>query len=450
MQAEQNNDGPESKKRTVSLIGTGMGSKESMTQEASAALEQADLIFGAERMLQLVRCGQTDPSGVSAACVCEYRPQAVCAYLLEHPLVQHAAVLLSGDTGFFSGAKKLTEILAPHFNLQIFCGISSMSYLAAKLRTAWDDMVPASLHGRDCNLIGLLARKKKVFVLFSDAAQVRRLAAQLLEFGMGQVRMAVGSNLGQTQDSKDGAEYIYGFAPPETYLSYRRNGLHAAVLMHAQAEEFTVTPGIADAAFARGADAGRPIPMTKEEVRVISLSKLKLREDSILFDIGAGTGSVSVEAARLAYRGMVYAFEKNPAAAVLVRKNSLWFQTPNLTVVEGDALTSLRTKAFPVPTHAFLGGTGGSMAAILDWLYARNPNIQIVANTVTLESLSEILAYCAKHGRRAEYVQVAVSTAREIGAYHMMQARSPVMVVRLQHAHGADHKSRRQIGDTHA
>ncbi|MCI9123464.1 MAG: precorrin-6y C5,15-methyltransferase (decarboxylating) subunit CbiE [Eubacterium sp.] len=448
MQVGQKKDGPESKKRTVSLIGTGMGSKKGMTQEALAALDQADLIFGAERMLRFAHCGQTDPFGVSAACICEYRPQEVCAYLLEHPLVRHAVVLLSGDTGFFSGAKKLTEVLAPHFDLKIFCGISSMSYLAAKLCIAWDDMVPASQHGRDCNLIGLLARKKKVFVLFSDAAQVRGLAAQLLEFGMGQVQMAVGNNLGQTRDRKDGdgAEYISGFAPPETYLSYRREGLHAAVLVYAQAEEFTVTAGIADDAFARGADAGRPIPMTKEEVRVISLSKLRLREDSILFDIGAGTGSVSVEAARLAYRGMVYAFEKNPVAAALIRKNRLWFQTPNLTVVEGDALTCLRTNAHPVPTHAFLGGTGGSMADILDWLYARNPNIQIVANTVTLESLSEILAYCAKHGRRAEYVQVAVSSAREAGVYHMMQARSPVMVVRLYHEHGAGYKS--QIGVT--
>ncbi len=397
--------------RTVNLIGTGMGTKQSMTAEAAEVLWSADIIFGAERMLQLV------PQ--EAPFICEYRAEKIRAYLAEHDRYQNAAVLLSGDTGFFSGAKKIIEALEPQFQVKVYCGISSVAYFAAKLGIAWEDMALASRHGRTYNLVGLLARREKVFSLFSNAEEIRELAAELLEFGMKDVKMAVGNNLGTK-------EYISGFATPDHYLNYERSGLHVAVLCNTDAKEFVSVPGIADEEFYRD-----KVPMTKEEVRVIAISKLRLKKDSILYDIGAGTGSVSVEAARIAYEGLAVAFEKNPLAAGLIKKNRLKFQTPNIMIAEGDALEILKEGGLPVPTHAFLGGTGGKLEAVLDCLFEINPRIQTVVNTVTIESLSRVLEYCTKRGRKAEYVQVAVSVSRQAGEYHLMQAHNPVMIIRL-------------------
>ena len=133
------------------------------------------------------------------------------------------------------------------------------------------------------------------------------------------------------------------------------------------------------------------VPMTKSEVRAVSLSKLELRPDSVLWDIGAGTGSVSVEASFFLPDGQVYAVEKKPEALELIRKNVEKFRRENVTAVAGEAPDVLR--GLPDPTHVFLGGTSGRMREILDALRRRNPAVRVVANAISLESLGELVSY---------------------------------------------------------
>lgn len=169
------------------------------------------------------------------------------------------------------------------------------------------------------------------------------------------------------------------------------------------------------------------VPMTKSEVRAIALEKLELLPESVLFDVGAGTGSVSVEAASRIRSGMVYAIEKKREAVRLIEKNRERFGAERLSIVEGEAPAAF--KGLLLPTHAFIGGTSGKMEEILDWLLDCNPHIRMVINAITLESITASLGWAGSRGIAAELTQVQISRSRTVGGLHMMMGQNPVWIM---------------------
>ena len=169
------------------------------------------------------------------------------------------------------------------------------------------------------------------------------------------------------------------------------------------------------------------VPMTKSEVRAVSISRLELTPDSVLWDVGAGTGSVSVEASFLLPEGQVYAVEKNPQAVELIRRNREKFGRDNLTVVPGDAPGALGQ--LPDPTHVFLGGSGGRMGEILDLAMGRNPGVRVVINTISLESLGEAVSWLERRKISGEIVSLQTARGRRAGRYHLMEGQNPVYVI---------------------
>jgi precorrin-6Y C5,15-methyltransferase (decarboxylating) len=172
--------------------------------------------------------------------------------------------------------------------------------------------------------------------------------------------------------------------------------------------------------------------MTKAEVRAVSLSKLQLSPDATVYDIGAGTGSVSIELAKACPLGQVYAIEGKQDACALIHKNAQKHACYNLQVIEGwapDACDEL-----PPPTHAFIGGSSGNMEAILRMLIRKNPSVQAVINLIALESISETMR-CLKEMNftQIEIVQMQVSKARQVGNYNLMTAQNPVMIITCQY-----------------
>ena len=172
------------------------------------------------------------------------------------------------------------------------------------------------------------------------------------------------------------------------------------------------------------------IPMTKSEVRAVSVSKLDLCRDNIVYDIGAGTGSVSVEAALKVPEGHVYAFEQKEEGCALIRANAEKAGVKNLTVVPGKAPESLY--GYPAPDRVFLGGSSGNMEEILDLVTELNPAVQLVINVIALESLSQTMEWFRKKGWEPEVVCMQVSRAAKRGPYHMMQAQNPIYVLTAQ------------------
>lgn len=179
-----------------------------------------------------------------------------------------------------------------------------------------------------------------------------------------------------------------------------------------------------DECFVRG-----KIPMTKSEVRAVSLSKLEIRPNSIVYDIGAGTGSVTVEAAKAAPFGQVFAFEQKEEGCELIRANCEKHGISNVKIIPGKAPESIQD--LPAPDQVFIGGSGGNLSEILDRIREQNPRVRIVLNVIALETLSQIMAYCKERRLEPEVVCLQVARGEQKGAYHLMQGQNPVYILTI-------------------
>ena len=186
--------------------------------------------------------------------------------------------------------------------------------------------------------------------------------------------------------------------------------------------------GIKDDAFVRG-----KVPMTKEEIRILTLVKAQIALDAVIYDVGAGTGSLSIEAARLAPAGHVYAIEKNPEGIGLITENAKNFSVENITVVEGTAPDALA--GLPEVDVALIGGSGRKLADILDIIGQRlRPHGRIVANAITMQTVAACLDYFHKHTEHYTYeaIQVQISKLERVGPYDMAKALNPIYIITAQ------------------
>lgn len=397
----------------VFIAGIGPGSEALQTQEVRAAIRRADCLIGARRMLDAV-------AGPQQLAIDAIAPETIASHIAQHPECGTFCVVMSGDTGFYSGTKKLLPLLKA-CRVQVLPGLSSMSYLCARLGVNYEDAVPVSLHGRDFDIAREVRRRRKVFTLVGGDGGMQALCERLTQAGLGHVRIAVGERLSYPDEA-----ITRGTA--QELRSHTFDKLSAALIENDTPGEI-VTPGLPDEAFLRNLEPGKLVPMTKSEVRSICLSKLRLTPNAVCWDVGAGTGSVSIEMARLCADGTVYAIEKNERALALLEKNKEAFSASNMQIIPGLAPEACR--ALPAPTHAFLGGTSGSVRDILALLLEKNPHVRIVATAVTLESVSA-LSSCMADFEIAKCVSVQVSKAAQLGQYHLMQAQNPVYIFTLQ------------------
>lgn len=361
-------------KRQLYLVGIGMGNEKNRTVEAEQICQSADLLIGARRMLQSVK---TEGKAVFES----YKPYEIAAYLAEHPQYETAAVLLSGDIGFYSGAKKLYDAIERTEGLEQMeiypvSGISSVVYFCGKLGVSWEDVHLLSLHGRKQNLIDAVKYHEKVFVLCGEKDGIPKICCKLKEYGLGDVKVAVGTDLSYEQE-----RIVQGTA--ESLMKEDFAPLSVLLICNPDVKK-RIGHGLDDDLFLRG-----KVPMTKSEVRSISLSKLRLHKDAVVWDVGAGTGSVSIEAASLAKDGVVYAIEKKDEAIDLLEQNKRKFGTDNLEIIKGLAPEAL--EGLPAPTHAFIGGSSGNLKEILEVLLEQNPRVRVVINAIALETVAEAM-----------------------------------------------------------
>ena len=399
-------------RQQISLIGIGPGSREGQTVEARQCFEEADLIIGAKRMTESVaKPGQP----VFAA----YKPEVIRDYIAEHPEYEKIAVALSGDVGFYSGARKLIEVLGE--GVRIVPGISSMVAFMSRLKLPWEDVVPFSMHGKPANLIGHIRKNPKVYEIMGTADGVGKLCEKLVFYGMGDVRVFVGENLSYPNE-----RILKGKA--EDFTKLVTDPLCVVYVENDRASDHVVTHGMSDELFLRD-----KVPMTKEEVRTASVSKLHLQKDSVIYDVGAGTGSVSIEMALAVTDGHVYAIEKKDTAVELLYRNKQHFGADNLTIVEGLAPGAMEN--LPVPTHAFIGGSSGNLDEIVGLLLQKNPCVRIVINAITLETVQEALDVMKKYPvKDTEIVCMSVARSKSVGSYHMMMGQNPVYIFSFEGA----------------
>lgn len=391
----------------ISLVGIGMGNRECRTKEAEAVLREAELLIGAKRMTDsCARPGQDIFE--------EYDGKKIASYVKAHPEYEKIAIVLSGDTGFYSGAKKLLAELPS--GVRIVSGISSVAYFMSRIQKSWDDVLLTSAHGKQISLAMLVKYHRKVFSILGTRDGISNLAWNLIELGMENVTLYTGERLSYEDEKIQQGK-------PADFIGYEADTLCVVYIENEEFTEALTTHGIADGQFLRD-----KVPMTKEEVRTVSLAKLRLYQDAVCYDIGAGTGSVSVEMALRVPFGKVYAIEKKPEAVELIKRNRRKFAAENLKIVSGTAPEAM--ELLEAPTHAFIGGSSGNMKLIMEQLLKKNPSVRIVINCIALETLSEALR-CLKAlpVEETEIVQLSVSRAKELGAYHMMMGENPIYIV---------------------
>lgn len=408
------------KKQKISLIGIGMGSRASMTVEAAEAIHACDCMIGAQRMLEAVRNVRYG-TGVQESHVpelCEYNADKIFTYAESHPEFACIAVLLSGDTGFYSGAKKLSEMFESHpdrYEVKMIPGISSVVCLAARLQTTWEDGAVISLHGQEENFIQTVNKSRKTFLLLGGKGAGEKMVTRLKEYGMDDVTVYIGNRLSYPD------ERIVSGHPGEL-SGDEADGLCVAMILNPYPEKRT-GPHIRDEEFIRG-----KVPMTKAEVRSVSLAQMELTENAVVYDVGAGTGSVSVEATLSGDRIRVYAVEKKPEAVKLLEQNRRKFRTDGIQIIEGEAPEALRE--LEPPTHVFIGGSSGNLLEILRIVLDKNPAARIVINAISLETVGEAMD-AIEEGllRDAQITQIMASRARVLGRYHMMTGQNPVYII---------------------
>lgn len=392
----------------VTLIGMGSGQPENLTLQGLAALRQADLILGARRLLAVLPAGCTENRAAA------YRPDEV-AELLQTSGAENAVLVYSGDTGFYSGASSMLEKLeALGVRARVLPGLSSIQLLAAALGRPWQGWNLVSAHGRTCDPVAECMQGRPTFFLTGGSEDPATLCAQLAAEGFGDVQGVVGQCLGTPEEKL--------FRGSVKELAVGRFNSLSVLLVEAAEVLPRRAPGLPDEAFERG-----DVPMTKQEVRAAVLAKLAVRPEDILWDVGAGTGSVSVELALAAPRGRVYAVECRPEGCALIKANREKFRTRNLVLVEGLAPAALSD--LPAPDAVFIGGSKGSLAAIVDAALDKNPDARICVSAIALESLSAAVAALTAKGRTVQVSQIAVSRAKAVGGLHLMMAQNPIYLI---------------------
>lgn len=394
----------------ITLVGMGMGDGDSMTAAAREALAGADVVLGAARLLESL------PEVYGRERLALATPDKVAAAIDAHPEWGAVCVALSGDVGFYSGARQLLKLLERH-RPEVICGVSTVQYFAARLRRPWQDFHLVSAHGVECDILAEVLNHPEVMFLTGGTATTADIVRTLCEAGLDDATVSVGENLSYSDENivVDAAGRLAGrtFASLSVVLVENRKTFRRDA----------VAAGIADDDFVRG-----KAPMTKREVRAAALALLEPTRNAILYDVGAGTGSVAVEMALLARRGRVYAVERDAENCRLIESNRERFGAYNIRVIEGLAPGALAD--LPAPDAVFIGGSAGALDGVMRAVLKKNPAARLVVSAVTLETLA-----AAVDGMKGlalpniEVTQIAATRAVVRGGYHMLNALNPVFLI---------------------
>lgn len=413
----------------IYLVGLGPGSFGAMTREVYDAVAGADVIIGAARLLYSV------PEGSKAE---------LCKAILPKDILEAAkaaiddgaetiTVVMSGDSGFYSGTRGLIPYLKEAgLEYKVLPGISSVQVMSSRLGDPWQDWKLYSAHGKECDAVRAVMEsafesaaesaaegrnvRKKTFFLTGGELGPKDLAKQLSDAGLGDLRIWIGEDLSYDDEK----------ITETTCREALEGDFDVLAVMVADAlpepECDAPAPGISDELFVRG-----KVPMTKQDVRSAVAGRLGVRPGDVCWDVGAGTGSVTIEMALLSRGGKTFAVETNPDGIALIKENRKRFGAWNIKAVEGlapEALVDL-----PAPDVVFIGGSKGNMGPIIEVVKEKNPDARIVVTAIAVETLGEAIKALEERGWDVEIAQVQSSYGKKVARLNMMMANNPIFLI---------------------
>jgi precorrin-6Y C5,15-methyltransferase (decarboxylating) len=404
-------------RRAVTLVGINDDGCAGLTARAANAVAAAQVLAGGERQLAFF------PQFAGERVVLQAGLGEALERLAQLADEHQVVVLASGDPLFFGiGALLCKKLGAEH--VEIVPAPSSMQLAFARAGLKWDDAAFVSLHGRAHAREGLLTRLRRVskVALFTDEENSPRwIAAQLVAHEQLGWQAWVCENLGGPD------ERVRRFAIAELAECADIAPLNVLILTRTDGD-WRPPPAIS---FLHEDDFAKRMPkkglITKREARLLSLALMQLRPASVVWDVGAGSGSVAIEAAMLASEGSVFAVEVDPEGVEICRENVRAHAVDNVRVVAGRAPQALAD--LPDPDAVFVGGSKGSMAEIIEVALARlKPGGRLVVNAITMENVGETYKCLRERKLQPEVILLNVSRAEPLARYMRYEAQNPIHI----------------------
>ena len=393
----------------IYLVGAGITGWEGFTKKALEVIGKAEVLIGHKRHLEIF----PDFAG-------EKRELEDLSLMLDYlrSTEKRVVVLGSGDPNFFGVARFLLRNL-PKERVEIFPNVTSVQYAFARIKEPWDDAIFVSVHGRGLKVaIDRIVAAEKIAILTDGVNTPAAIARELIARGAEGYEAWLCEDLGLPAEKFTKTD-VRGLS------DISASSLNILILIKAWEPSLTHYPllGIADEEFATAKKL-----ITKQEVRAVTLAKLQLQDDLVMWDIGAGSGSVSIEAENLMPNGKVFALEKNPQYLTFIRDNLKKFVSRNIMLVEAYAPEGMDD--LPDPDRVFIGGSSGMLEEIIEAVDRRlKPEGRIVLNAVTLDTLTKSVEFLEDHGFTVEVTCVNIAKTRGLTEYKMFEAHNPVYII---------------------
>ena len=399
--------------KPIAIIGVGM-TLEDLTARHQEIINQADILVGGRRLLKLFEESRAQKKIIGK------NIDGIVNFVKREMKRKRVVVLASGDPMFFGIGRRLVKAIGAK-NTRVYPNISSVSAAFARIKEPWDDVRIISLHGREheSRLIKALEEENKIALFTDPKHNPAWLAARLLEYQFINYEICVLETMGSVSEKikwcslAEAAEMK--FAEPNMVVLMRRP--------IGSKEKKPLVLGTPDSWYTH--DKGL---ITKSEIRVLALSKLRLATDHILWDLGAGSGSVAVEAGLFVKKGKIFAVEKQAERVAQIKMNKKRFGIGNLTAIQ--ALLPQGLKKLPRPDRIFIGGGGRQLKSIItSAAQFLKPQGVMVINTVLIPNAETARSTLDKLDFKTEVIQVQINRSRPMPWAERLEPLNPVWII---------------------
>lgn len=399
------------------LIGIGPGGEKQRTLEVIDAINDSEVLIGSRRIMDSLK-------DFGKPCMISWNYDEIYRFIKEQDF-QKFGLVFSGDIGFYSGAKDYFK--SSEFKIHYVSGVSSITYFLNKVGVPWDSVKLISHHGVDTNYMYYFTHNQYTALLGGDPYLLQEIMRKCVQYKLMGYRIFVGEDL--TLPTEKITEYYQNFKEDQ---SFPKISSLSIILFYNPIPSTVITGGIQDEKFRRD---NTKVPMTKYQIRRAIISALRLTANSVIYDIGCGTGSISIESALLAHEGRVYGFDINPEAVKQTNLNKELFVTDNLIISEGKAPDCF-SDYLQQPTHAFIGGSSGNIEDIVEALIKLNPYVRIVMSAISLQTISKLSEIISKYKDDYDYEVVCLNIANNkvLGSegWDLMIGENPVYILSME------------------
>ena len=399
--------------KQVSVIGMGLA-PEDLTAKHLKLIKNADVLVGGKRHLKYFNDCTADKKEISKDI------KGVIRYIKTRMRKENVVVLASGDPLFFGIGSLLIESLG-HENVAVYPNISTVAAAFSRIKEPWNDISVVSLHGRNSEreLFSSLDRNGSVVVYTDPQKNPAWLAGRLLEKGIKDRKMCIFEQLGTEFECFDwyepGQAADMNFSQPNLVVLKRHSFQFE--------ENKSLHLGMPDNRY----DCEKGL-ITKSEIRAITISRLCLSKDHIFWDLGAGSGSISIEASLFIKEGMIFSVEQNPGRINNIKANKKRFNVKNLEVVQ--AVLPKGLEDLPEPDRIFIGGGGRNLVKIIDTASEHlKPDGVIVINTVILSNVEAALKTLKSKGFKTDIVLIQIHRGQDMPWGERLEALNPVWII---------------------